>query len=159
MKIFNKTETISLPISLNEAWDFLTNPKNLIEITPPEMGFTILSGAEKALFAGQIIQYQVTPLLGIKTKWVSEITQVVDKKYFVDVQLYGPYAMWHHKHFVSEIEGGVLIEDNIDYKIPFGFFGEMLHPFTVAPQLEKIFDFRKKKLIEKFGIIGSQITN
>ncbi len=155
MKIFNKTETISLPISLNEAWDFLTNPKNLIEITPPEMGFQILSGAEKALFAGQIIQYQVTPLLGIKTKWVSEITQVVDKQYFVDVQLYGPYAMWHHKHFVTEIEGGVLIEDNIDYKIPFGFFGEMLHPWLILPQLGQIFDYRKKKLIEKFGLILS----
>lgn len=151
MKIYNLSSKQNLPISLDEAWDFLSNPKNLKKITPEHMGFIIKSGADKPLFAGQIIQYIVTPLLGIKTQWVSEITHVEHKKYFVDVQLYGPYSLWHHKHFLREIPGGVEVEDVIDYKIPLGFLGQLVHPFLVAPKLKEIFAHREKKLIEIFG--------
>ena len=119
------------------------------------MGFTILSGAEKPLFAGQIIQYQVTPLFGIKTKWVSEITQVEHQKYFVDLQLYGPYSLWHHKHFFEEIAGGVRVTDDVDYKVPAGLLGQLIHPIIVEPELNKIFNFRRKKLLELFGTIKS----
>ena len=151
MKIYNKSSKQNVPISLDEAWEFLSNPKNLKIITPDYMGFVIESGADRPLFAGQIIQYIVTPVLGIKTKWVSEITHVVDKKYFVDEQRYGPYSMWHHKHFLKEIDGGVEIEDVIDYKIPLGFIGQLVHPFLVKPKLEEIFEYRRMKLIELFG--------
>ena len=125
MKIYTLHKKQQLPIGLNEAWEFLSNPRNLKIITPDYMSFDIISGAEKPMFAGQIIQYLVTPILGIKTKWVSEITHYVEKKYFVDIQLYGPYALWHHKHFVHEIDGGVELEDIIDYKeaIIMGFIG------------------------------------
>jgi ligand-binding SRPBCC domain-containing protein len=115
------------------------------------MSFNIVSGADRKMYAGQIIQYIVTPLLGIKAKWVSEITQVVDKKYFIDEQRFGPYAFWHHKHFVKEIEGGVEMEDVIDYKVPLGILGQLVHPFLVKPKLEEIFEYRRKKLIELFG--------
>ena len=115
------------------------------------MGFDIVSGAEKPMFSGQIIQYKVTPVAGIKTKWVSEITHVDKRNYFVDVQRYGPYAMWHHKHFINEIENGVEMEDIIDYKIPLGFLGQMVHPFLVKPKLEEIFNYRQEKLTELFG--------
>ena len=117
------------------------------------MSFDIISGAEKPMFAGQIIQYLVTPILGIKTKWVSEITHFEEKKYFVDVQLYGPYALWHHKHFINKIEGGVELEDIIDYKVPLGILGQMVHPFIVKPKLEEIFNYRQQKMIEIFGEI------
>ena len=103
------------------------------------------------MYAGQIIQYIVTPVLGIKAKWVSEITQMVDKKYFIDEQRFGPYAFWHHKHFIKEIEGGVEMEDIIDYKVPLGILGQMVHPFLVKPKLDEIFEYRRKKLIELFG--------
>lgn len=151
MKIYTLHKKQLLPISVDTAWEFLSNPKNLKVITPAYMSFDIISGAEKPMFAGQVIQYLVTPLLGIKTKWVSEITQVKDKQYFVDVQLYGPYALWHHKHFINEIEGGVELEDLIDYKVPLGFLGRLVHPFLVKPKLEEIFNYRHKKLIELFG--------
>lgn len=151
MKIYRLHKKQNLPISKETAWKFLSDPKNLKVITPEYMGFNILSGAEKPMFAGQIIQYIVTPLLGIKTKWVSEITQVEKHKYFVDVQLYGPYALWHHKHFINEIEGGVEMEDIIDYKIPLGILGQMVHPFLVKPKLEEIFKVRTQKLEELFG--------
>ena len=151
MKIYTFHSKQNLPISLEEAWEFLSNPKNLKTITPPYMGFKTLSGDDRDMFAGQIIQYIVTPVLGIPMKWVTEITHVQDKKYFVDEQRFGPYALWHHKHFLKEIPGGVEMEDIVDYKVPMGILGQLVHPFLVAPKLKEIFDFRTKKLIELFG--------
>ncbi|NCT18520.1 MAG: cell division inhibitor [Flavobacteriaceae bacterium CG_4_8_14_3_um_filter_34_10] len=141
----------NLPISLIEAWDFLSNPYNLKVITPTYMGFHIVSGADRPMYAGQIIQYMVTPVLGIKTKWVTEITHIKDKMYFVDEQRFGPYALWHHKHFLKEISGGVEMEDIVDYKVPMGIIGKIVHPLLVKPKLDEIFEYRKNKLTELFG--------
>ncbi len=152
MKIYTLHKKQNLPISIEQAWDFLSNPKNLKTITPDYMGFHIVSGADKPMYSGQIIQYIVTPVLRIKTTWVTEITHVRDKHYFVDEQRFGPYALWHHKHFIKEIEGGVEMEDIIDYKVPFGFLGQLAHPILVKPKLEEIFNYRTKKLEELFGI-------
>jgi len=151
MKIYTLHSKQNLPISVDEAWRFLSDPKNLKTITPDYMGFDIISGADRTMFPGQIIQYIVTPVFGIKTKWVTEITHVEDKKYFVDEQRYGPYALWHHKHFLKEIAGGVEMEDIIDYKLPMGILGQLAHPLIVKPKLDEIFEYRQKKLIELFG--------
>lgn len=151
MTIFTKRAHQKLPIPLEEAWNFISDPKNLKVITPDFMGFHIISGADESMYPGQIIQYTVSPVLGIKTKWVTEITHVIEKKYFVDEQRFGPYALWHHKHFLKEIPGGVEMIDVIDYKLPMGFLGELVHPFLVKPKLDAIFDYRYKKLIELFG--------
>jgi ligand-binding SRPBCC domain-containing protein len=151
MRIYTKKSIQNLPISIDQAWDFLSDPKNLKTITPDYMGFIIESGADRPMYAGQIIQYIVTPILGIKTKWVTEITHVIDKHYFVDEQRFGPYALWHHKHFIREIPGGVEMEDIIDYKVPMGILGQLVHPFLVKPKLDEIFTYRHAKLIELFG--------
>ncbi|MDP4989555.1 MAG: cell division inhibitor, partial [Polaribacter sp.] len=63
------------------------------------------------------------------------------------------YALWHHKHFINKIEGGVELEDIIDYKVPLGILGQMVHPFIVKPKLEEIFNYRQQKMIEIFGEI------
>ncbi len=151
MKIYRLHTTQNLPISINEAWNFLSDPVNLKTITPDYMGFEILSGAEKKMFPGQIIQYIVTPIVGIPTKWVTEITHVKKGEYFVDEQRFGPYSLWHHKHFLKPIKNGVEMEDIIDYKIPFGLFGQMIHPILVKPKLNEIFKYREIKLVELFG--------
>ena len=151
MKIYTFHRKQKLPITLNEAWEFLSNPRNLSTLTPKEMNFTIISNDNKPMYAGQVIQYSVTPIARIKAKWISEITHLVDGKYFVDLQLYGPYAFWHHKHFIHEIDGGVEMEDIIDYKVPLGILGQIVHPFLVKPKLEEIFKYRQEKLIEIFG--------
>ena len=156
MKIYRLHKKQQLPISKSEAWKFLSDPKNLKTITPDYMGFNILSGADRPMFAGQIIQYIVTPILGIKTKWVTEITHVVDGEYFVDEQRFGPYALWHHKHFINEIEGGVEMEDIIDYKVPLGWLGQLFHPILVKPKLEEIFNYRTTKLEELFGTMPNK---
>ena len=151
MKIYQLNAKQKLPISIDEAWNLLSSPKNLQLITPPYMGFKILSGADRQIFAGQIIKYIVTPLLNIPTKWVTEITNVVDREYFVDEQRFGPYAMWHHAHFIKKIDGGVEMEDIVNYKLPLGFLGQLVHPFLVQPKLDEIFEYRRKKLIELYG--------
>ena len=152
MKIYTLHKKQQLPISVDKAWEFLSNPRNLKTITPDYMSFNILSGADRAMYSGQIIQYIVTPILGIKTKWVTEITHIENKKYFVDEQRFGPYALWHHKHFIKAIEGGVEMEDIIDYKVPFGIIGQMIHPILVKPKLDEIFNYRTKKLEKLFGV-------
>lgn len=151
MSLYQLQAKQKVPISLEKAWDFLSDPKNLKIITPPEMGFHILSGADRPMYPGQIIHYLVSPVKGVKTQWVTEITHVVDKQFFVDEQRFGPYKLWHHKHFIKSIEGGVEMEDIVHYKLPFGFLGTIAHALFVRKKLETIFEFRRKKLIECFG--------
>ncbi|WP_442844958.1 SRPBCC family protein [Leeuwenhoekiella sp. H156] len=158
MKIYTLHEKQKLPITLKEAWDFLSNPANLKTITPDYMGFEIQSGADRPMYAGQLIQYIVTPIAGIKTKWVTEITHVQHLEFFVDEQRFGPYALWHHKHFIKEIPGGVEMEDIVDYKLPMGILGQWAHPFLVKPKLQEIFEYRKKKLTELFGTYSEKIN-
>ena len=151
MKIFKLKYSQKLPISLNEAWDFLSSPSNLELITPKSMDFNITDYDKKKAYPGQIIQYTVKPLLGIKINWVTEITQVQDKEFFVDEQRFGPYSFWHHKHFINEIENGVLMEDVIHYKIPLGPIGVLLNFLFINSKLKSIFKYRKQELIKTFG--------
>ena len=151
MKLYHLEKIQKLPITPKRAWDFLSEPKNLKRITPDYMGFEIVSGLSDRMFAGQIIQYIVTPIFGIPTRWVTEITHVDKGNYFVDEQRFGPYDLWHHKHFIKPIKNGVEMLDVIDYKIPLGILGQMVHPIIVAPKLNEIFEYRKKALIQIFG--------
>ena len=142
-----------LPISLAEAWDFFSTPKNLQKITPEYLGFKILSKPdflEKA-YAGQIIHYKVHPLLGIPLHWVTEIKHVEDQSFFVDEQRFGPYAFWHHQHHFKAVEGGVEMVDLIHYKLPLGILGRLANFIFVRRQLEGIFTFRTQRLVELFG--------
>ena len=148
MKLYQIKTQQKLPISIESVF---SNPKNLKKITPEEMSFEIISGAEKSIYPGQIIQYNVSPIFGIKLRWVTEITHVIDNKYFVDEQRFGPYSLWHHKHFFKEIKGGILMEDVVDYKIPLGWLGQLAHFIFVKNKLKKIFKFRENMLVKLFG--------
>lgn len=143
--------TQKLNISINEAWNFLSSPKNLKDITPEYMRFDIISGDDKKMFPGQIIEYILTPVFNIPFKWVTEITHVKQKKYFVDEQRFGPYSFWHHKHFIKEVEGGVIMEDIVHYKLPLGIIGRLAHRLFVRNKVEEIFSFRRKKLDSLFN--------
>lgn len=140
-----------LPIRLAEAWDFFSSPTNLEKITPSHMGFNITSGVPDKMYPGQIISYKVSPFPGVKISWVTEITHVVENKFFVDEQRFGPYRMWHHEHHFEEKDGKVLMVDKVSYKIPFGILGHIAQSLFVKNQLKGIFEFRKKALEEKFG--------
>tara|TARA_B100000575_G_C22795073_1_gene469840 strand:+ start:50 stop:511 length:462 start_codon:yes stop_codon:yes gene_type:complete len=151
LKLYQIKTEQKLPISIEKAWDFFSDPKNLKDITPGEMGFEIISGADESIYPGQIIQYNVSPIFGIKLRWVTEITHVVKNKYFVDEQRFGPYSLWHHKHFFKKIKGGILMEDVVDYKIPLGWMGQLAHFVFVKNKLNKIFKYRENKLVKLFG--------
>jgi ligand-binding SRPBCC domain-containing protein len=141
-----------LPISMETAWEFFSTPANLAKITPAHMGFKITSELENGkMFPGQIISYKVYPFTGIATNWVTEITHVMDYKYFVDEQRFGPYSMWHHEHWFRKVKGGVEMMDRVSYKVPFGLFGWVLERLLIRKQLKTIFNYRYTKLIKLFG--------
>jgi ligand-binding SRPBCC domain-containing protein len=141
-----------IPISLEQAWDFFSNPANLQAITPDNMGFKVISKHHgDIMYAGQIVEYTVRPVLGIPIYWMTEIIQVKDKEYFIDEQRFGPYKIWHHQHHFKEIPGGVEMTDIIHYKNPFWFLGNIANAFFVKNKLKDIFDYRYKKVEELFG--------
>ncbi|MBK8291105.1 MAG: SRPBCC family protein [Flammeovirgaceae bacterium] len=150
MKVYNLTRTQILPISVAEAWDFFSTPKNLSKITPEHMGFEILyiSGGEKA-YAGQIIRYNVSVLPGIKMHWVTEITQVKEGVHFIDEQRFGPYALWHHQHHFKAVPSGVEMTDEVNYGIPLGILGRLAHFLFVGSEVNRIFDHRYR-ILEKY---------
>jgi len=153
MKIYRLKKSISLPITIEECWEFFSNPKNLKIITPNYMGFDIIDLEDTKMYAGQIIKYNVSPILGLNMKWVTEISHVEINKFFVDEQRFGPYKFWHHKHIFEAIDGGIKVIDILDYALPFGIIGKIFEPFLIRPKIEEIFSFREKKLVEIFGKI------
>ena len=137
---------------MDEAWDFFSSPANLQKITPEKLGFKIVSKHHgEKMYAGQIIEYYVKPLFGIPLYWMTEITHVVDKKYFIDEQRFGPYTMWHHQHHFKETPEGIEMTDIVHYKLPFGILGELAHTLFVKKQLQGIFDYRFKVVEDLWG--------
>lgn len=150
MKTIEKRQ--KLPISVEEAWGFFSNPSNLKKITPDHMGFEILNGPlPDAIYPGMIIIYAVRPLFNIPMKWVTEITQVEAPRYFIDNQKSGPYAFWHHQHFIEETETGVEIIDIVNFKVPFGVVGKLLEKWIVSRKVEEIFAYRSAVMKNIFG--------
>ena len=150
--IYTLYTTQQLNVNLDTAWDFFSSPQNLEKITPKHMGFNITSKVDKKAYAGQIITYKVGILPGIKSNWVTEITQVKDKLFFIDEQRFGPYAMWHHEHWFEELPNGkTLMKDKISYKIPFGVLGYLAQVLFIKKQLTQIFTYRYKILEEIFN--------
>lgn len=116
------------------------------------MKFTILTELKnEEIFEGMLIDYHISPILGIRLNWRTEITQVDYQKSFTDVQLKGPYKYWQHFHSFRSVEDGVVVTDLVDYALPFGFIGSLAHRLSVKNKLEKIFDYRMQVLDQKFN--------
>ena len=152
MAVYTLKTVQKIPVDIDKAWDFFSRPGNLQRITPREMNFIITTPflSDKA-YPGEIITYKVSPVAGIPLTWVTEITVVKDKEYFVDEQRFGPYSMWHHEHHFKIIEGGVEMTDMVYYKIPFWFLGDIANTLFVRSKLEAIFTHRFQKIEELFG--------
>ncbi len=150
MKIYQLKTKQFLPISIDKAWEFFSNPNNLSKITPPWLNFEVTSQLEKKVYAGMIITYKVRPLLNIPITWVTEITHVREPNFFVDEQRFGPYKFWHHQHIFKKVEGGIEMEDIISYAVPFGFVGIIINRLIISEKINEIFSFRKEKLTELF---------
>jgi ligand-binding SRPBCC domain-containing protein len=115
------------------------------------MSFEIHDFDNKLMYPGQIITYTLRPLLGIKISWVTIITASKENDYFIDEQRFGPYALWHHKHFFEATENGTKMTDIVHYAIPFGFIGRIMNTLVVESKLKTIFEYRRNKIEELFN--------
>lgn len=124
------------------------------------MAFTVTSdfNTVEKMYPGMIITYKVAPVLGIKLNWMTEITQIMEGKYFIDEQRFGPYKFWHHQHHFKAVEGGTEMLDILTYGLPMGIFGQVANQVYVAGKLQQIFSYRKKKVIELFGAYSATET-
>jgi ligand-binding SRPBCC domain-containing protein len=149
--MYLKTSQI-LPITIDQAWEFFTNPKNLDKLTPGDMKFNITSEfLSEKIYPGMIITYTVSPVLRIPVKWMTEITHVKEKEYFVDDQRSGPFKLWNHQHHLREVDGGVEMTDIIYYKVGFGFLGGIIERLIVTKRVKAIFEHRRSVLNRLFN--------
>lgn len=149
-----------LRTTLGEAWEFFSTPRNLARITPRDMGFAIREPFDdRPAYTGQLITYTVKPLLRIPLTWVTRIEEVQAPYKFVDTQLRGPYRRWWHEHRFEEVEGGVLMHDRVEYELPLGPLGGLMHVWVVKGRLKRIFDHRWAVLEALFGPAANRSLN
>ncbi len=142
-----------IPGSLHDVWEFFCKPQNLNTITPPDMNFEIIAGGDGNMYEGQMIEYRVEFIRGVRSLWLTEITHARERQYFVDEQRVGPYRFWHHEHIFEKVSGGVKMTDLVTYVLPFGFLGDIVHVVWVGGRLKAIFDFRAVKIMKLFGSV------
>jgi ligand-binding SRPBCC domain-containing protein len=145
-----------LPISVGQAWEFFSDPHNLPIITPAWLRFCVTSPLPDKMYPGMIVTYTITPVGRLPVRWVTEITHVNEPCLFVDEQRFGPYRFWHHQHLFRDIDGGVEVQDIVHYALPFGPIGVLTHRLLVKKQLKEIFDFRRRVLQERFGVMPNR---
>jgi ligand-binding SRPBCC domain-containing protein len=145
-----------IPAAADKVWAYFCEPKNLNEITPPDMNFDILHGGNTAMYEGQMTEYRVEFIRGIRSLWLTEITHVRNGEYFVDEQRVGPYRLWHHEHHFEQVENGVRMIDHVTYVPPLGWMGDLVNRLWIRGRLERIFDFRGRKISEIFGEVKWQ---
>jgi len=151
MKTYQLVFRQTIPVSIDRAWDFFSDPRNLNDITPDSMRFRILDPERLTrAYPGMIIRYKVSPLLGIPLNWVTEITQVKEKEFFIDDQRVGPYRLWHHQHLFKPVEGGVEMTDILTYALPFGFVGRIAGWLFLHRKVRGIFAYRHRVLARLF---------
>jgi ligand-binding SRPBCC domain-containing protein len=152
MKVYTMRFAQNLPTSMEEAWNFFSSPRNLATITP-SMGFHITSDLDEKqkMYSGMLIGYKITPLMGIRMNWLTEITYIEHHKYFIDEQRSGPFSLWHHEHHFRQIERGIKMTDILSYGIPFGPIGRIANSLVVKNRILDIFSFRRLKIDEIFG--------
>lgn len=145
----HREQVISAPV--RQMWHYFCDPKNLNEITPPDMNFEIIQGGDMEMYEGQIIEYRVEFLRGVRSLWLTEISHVRDDAYFVDEQRVGPYRFWYHEHIFDVHPKGTKMTDHVTYVVPFGIMGDLMNLVWISKRLKYIFDFRRQKIFELFG--------
>jgi ligand-binding SRPBCC domain-containing protein len=150
IKIHKLQRSQFVPRPRDEVFEFFSNPKNLEKLTPKELSFQILTPGFIPMHVGTVIDYSIS-LFGLPMRWTSLITRFKESHYFVDLQMRGPYAYWHHLHRFEVVPEGTLIEDEVHYQMPHGFLGEFIHQCYVKKQLEALFDHRERVMKNCFA--------
>jgi ligand-binding SRPBCC domain-containing protein len=137
----------TIPITVKEAWDFFSHPGNLQLITPPGFQFKILNKLDdRPIYVGQVIDYTVRPLFGIRMHWTTLITEVENEIFFTDEQTRGPYRHWRHKHIFKATNGGTEMTDELEYEIPGWYAGDLLNSVLIKNKIKQLFDYRYSKI-------------
>ena len=142
--IFERTTTIPAP--LLRVFEFFSAPENLAKITPPSTRFHIVSGPQRRLREGDVVDYALR-VFGLPIRWRSRIDVWRDNAMFADVQERGPYKSWRHTHTFREVEDGVEMHDVVEYELPLGWLGRLIAGRLVRRELEKIFEYRGQAVI------------
>ncbi len=150
MKIFTLKANQIISIGIDEAWNFFSNPNNLPKITPPWLNLKVTSDLPDKMHEGMIITYKVYPLLGIPSNWVTEITTVKEKNFFIDEQRFGPYKFWHHQHHFKENNNVIEMTDIVSYALPFDPLSRPINSLLIEKKVKEIFEFRKNVLDKLF---------
>jgi ligand-binding SRPBCC domain-containing protein len=140
---------IELPRARERIFPFFADAANLERLTPPELGFRILSAPPIVLRQGTLIKYRLR-ILGVPFEWVTRITVWDPPREFVDEQVRGPYRRWVHQHLFVETSFGTRMHDAVTYELPLFPFGEIAAPI-VRLQIRRIFAFRGRVLEKTFG--------
>ena len=138
------------PRPRDEVFPFFADAGNLQAITPQFLHFEYLTPLPVEMRPGTLIDYRIR-LLGLPMRWRTRIDEFDPPRRFVDVQLRGPYRMWHHTHEFHEVEGGTLMIDLVRYQMPLGPLGRLVHLLLVRRLLDQIFDYRRRTLAERLG--------
>ncbi|MFN2443351.1 MAG: SRPBCC family protein [Thermoanaerobaculia bacterium] len=147
--ILERTTVVDAPAAT--VWAFFSDPANLAKITPPSMGFQIVSSPGRTLQAGDRIDYRIR-IGGLPVRWRTLISGWDPPRSFTDEQEKGPYRRWiHHHTFQPMGDGKVLVTDHVDYELPFGILGRLAGGFWVRRQLRKVFDYRSEIIRRQFG--------
>ena len=140
-----------IPADIDRVWAFFATPRNLDELTPPDLKFRIVSAVPAEMHAGLLIEYRISPLPGVWLRWLTEIRHIRTGRYFVDEQRIGPYRLWYHEHHFEPVPGGTKMTDRVNYVVGWGPAGWLAEKLCARRQLEHIFDFRARKVAEIFG--------
>lgn len=139
-----------LPTTVEETFEFFQDARNLEEITPEILNFNIIPPIPDPIFEGCLLNYKLK-LYGIPFRWQTEIHLWEPPHRFMDRQLKGPYNKWEHTHTFEARDGGTWMEDRVEYEVPGWFLSPLIHGLMVRRNVEEIFDYRKKKIIEIFA--------
>jgi len=150
MRLRTFSTEIWLPRPLSEVFDFFCNAANLDTLTPPWLHFRILTALPIDMHQGTLIEYRLR-YRAIPIYWKTEIAVWEPPHRFVDQQLKGPYRQWIHEHTFEEKEGGTLMRDRVDYAVPGWILEPLVNALIVQPDIERIFAYRRDKMLELFG--------
>ena len=139
---------VEAPVSL--VFDFFSKVENLERITPPWLHFRVLTPPPIEMTPGATIAYKLR-MRGIPLRWLTGIERWDPPFEFVDVQLKGPYKLWRHTHRFAAAEGGTRMMDLVEYALPFGPVGRLVHRLQVARDIAAIFDYRAERIRATFG--------
>jgi hypothetical protein len=139
-----------VPRPRREAFAFFSEARNLEAITPAFLHFEILPPVPRPLRPGSLIDYRLS-LFGLPFRWHTRIEAFEPERRFVDIQLRGPYRLWRHAHAFEDVPGGTRIRDRVEYQLPLGPLGEVVHRLLVRRTLERIFDHRRERVAAILG--------